>query len=200
MRLVPFCTAPLVRIAAHSREDTPSEELRTSLPRHARDGFAVLIWTFGTLLRCAWCVTPSQLNDDLSSRSTWRCTEIRVDSGSQSGATRLCRCQTRRPNVRSSTCRQLRHPHAQCRTWSGASLCASQRWTTPSLEKNYTTIIISHRLSADSRVLYLVCSVSLCCLTCPLSRVSCPGFQTVTKRFPFYCGNGSKSAWITRVW
>ena len=30
----------------------------------------------------------------------------------------------RRPNLRSSTCHRLRHPHLRCPTWSGASHCA----------------------------------------------------------------------------
>ena len=47
--------------------------------------------------------------------------------------------------------------------------------------KKYCPCIMSHRPSVVSRVRCPVCRVSL--LSCPL--VSCPGSQTVTRRFPF---------------
>ena len=69
-------------------------------------------------------------------------------------------CQTHRLSLRSSTCRQLRHLHLRCRTWSAASLCAScTALNHADSQQKCTTIIISHCV--------------LCCLTCPLSRVWC---------------------------
>ena len=68
-------------------------------------------------------------------------------------------CQTRRPNRRSSTCRQLWRLHVRCRTWSaslGASCTALDR-VEPAQKKKGTCITSQRPFSIVSRVRCFVC-------------------------------------------
>ena len=96
-------------------------------------------------------------------------------------------CQTRRPNLKSST----RRWPASARPMSNLERCialrlvygAGPRWV---LKQRYNH---NHITSP------------LCCLTCPLSCVSCPGSQSVTKRSFFFSVMASKSVdtrWFLR--
>ena len=90
--------------------------------------------------------------------------------------TTTCPCRTRRPNLRSSTCRWLWHPRLRSPTWSGASHSA---WRIPSGVRRWTVC---------PAWLPRHVSVLLCVL---------PGFPHTTKKF-FLGGRGDGLKWCPR--